>query len=153
MGLEDNEVSRNEPLKHKQKLNVLMSVLLSLSLFTFMHWRRKWQPTPVFLPGGSQGRGSLVGCRLWGRTESDTTEATQQQQQHVSAFKTKFNSMLTSFLRGVVGRLLGEKKSALNSNPSWRVTTRISTSRFIISSCPRMVLFYCLHFTDEDTKA
>src|SRR5574340_632818 len=50
--------------------------LSSLSLFTFTHWRRKWQPTPVFLPGESQGRGSLVGCRLWGRTESDTTEAT-----------------------------------------------------------------------------
>ena len=48
----------------------------SLSLFTFMHWRRKWQPTPVFLPGESQGWGSLVGCRLWSRTESDTTEAT-----------------------------------------------------------------------------
>ena len=48
----------------------------SLSLFTFMHWRRKWQPTPVFLRGGSQGQGSLVGCRLWGRTELDTTEAT-----------------------------------------------------------------------------
>ena len=39
----------------------------SLSLFTFMHWRRKWQPTPVFLPGESQGRGSLVGCSPWGR--------------------------------------------------------------------------------------
>ena len=38
--------------------------------------RRKWQPTPVFLPGESQGRGSLVGCRLWGRSELDTTEAT-----------------------------------------------------------------------------
>ena len=49
---------------------------ISLSLFTFMHWRRKWQPTPVFLPGESQGWGSLVGCRLWGRTESDVTEAT-----------------------------------------------------------------------------
>ena len=48
----------------------------SLSLFTFMHWRRKWQPTPVFLPGESQGWESLVGCCLWGRTESDTTEAT-----------------------------------------------------------------------------
>ena len=52
-----------------------------LSLFTFMHWRRQWQPAPVFLPGESQGRGSLVGCRLWGHTESDTTEVTQQQQQ------------------------------------------------------------------------
>ena len=48
----------------------------SLSLSTFMHWRRKWQLTPVFLPGGSQGRGSLVGCRLWGHTESDMTEVT-----------------------------------------------------------------------------
>ena len=48
----------------------------SLSLFTFMHWRRKWQPTPVFLPGESQGRGSLVGCHLRGRTESDMTEVT-----------------------------------------------------------------------------
>ena len=48
----------------------------SLSLFTFLHWRRKWQPTPVFLPGEFQGRGSLVGCRLWSRTELDTTEAT-----------------------------------------------------------------------------
>ena len=37
----------------------------SLSLFTFMHWRRKWRPTPVFLPGESQGRGSLVDCHLW----------------------------------------------------------------------------------------
>ena len=43
---------------------------------TFTHWRRKWQPTPVFLPGESHGLGSLVGCRLWGRTESDTTEET-----------------------------------------------------------------------------
>ena len=42
--------------------------------------RRRWQPTPVFLPE-SQGRGSLVGCRLWGRTESDTTEVTWQQRQ------------------------------------------------------------------------
>ena len=55
----------------------------SLSLFTFMHWRRKWQPTPVFLPGESWGQGSLVGCHLWGRTESDTTDVTYQQQQQV----------------------------------------------------------------------
>ena len=46
-----------------------------------MHWRRKWQLTPVFLPGESQGWGSLVGCRPWGRTESDMTEVTEQQQQ------------------------------------------------------------------------
>ena len=58
----------------------------SLSLFTFMHWRRKWQPTLVFLPAESQGQGSLVGCRLWGHTESDMTEATYQQQRCVTVF-------------------------------------------------------------------
>ena len=50
----------------------LCSILDSLARFR----RRKWQLTPVFWPGESWGRGSLVGCRLWGRTESDTTEAT-----------------------------------------------------------------------------
>ena len=54
----------------------LASQVTSLSLFTFMHWRRKWQPSPVFLPGECQRRGSLVGCPLWGCTESDTTEGT-----------------------------------------------------------------------------
>ena len=42
----------------------------------FRWGKRQWHPTPVLLPGKSQGRGSLVGCCLWGRTESDTTEAT-----------------------------------------------------------------------------
>ena len=48
----------------------------SVLLFTLMYWRKKWQPTSVFLPGESQGWGSLVGCCLWGRTQSDMTEAT-----------------------------------------------------------------------------
>ena len=48
----------------------------SLSLFNFKHWRRKWQPTPVFVPGESQGQWSPVACRLWDRTELDMTEAT-----------------------------------------------------------------------------
>ena len=43
----------------------------SLSLFTFIHWRRKWQPTPVFLPGESQGRGSLVAA-VYGVIQSQT---------------------------------------------------------------------------------
>ena len=50
-----------------------------------MHWRRKWQATPVFLPGESQGWRSLLALwGLWDRTESDTTEATEQQQQHIA---------------------------------------------------------------------
>ena len=52
----------------------------SLSLFTFIHWRRKWKPIPVFLPGESQGQRSLVGCHLWGCTESDMTNVAWQQQ-------------------------------------------------------------------------
>ena len=47
--------------------------VISLSLFTFMDWRRKWQPTPVFLPGESQGRGSLVGCPWLKRLSSSSS--------------------------------------------------------------------------------
>ena len=46
----------------------------SLLLFTFLHWRRKWKPTPVFLPGKSHGWRSLVGCSPWDLEELDTTE-------------------------------------------------------------------------------
>ena len=63
-------------LQSMRSLRVGHDWVTSLWLFTFMHWRRKWQPTPVFLPGEYQGQRSLVGCCLWGPTESDTTEAT-----------------------------------------------------------------------------
>ena len=55
--------------------------------FPFKHWRRKWQPAPVFLPGESQGQWSLMGSRLWGCTESDTTEVTYQQQQQTQPWR------------------------------------------------------------------
>ena len=69
---------------------------------------QQWQPTPVFLPGESQGRGSLVGCRLWGRTESDTTEATQQQQQQQLSitFEKMFLILYLFFLLVSVKRLI-----------------------------------------------
>ena len=66
-------------------------------------WRRKWQPTPVFLPGESQGRGSLVGCCLWGRTESDTTETTQQQQQQQQSLSIGFLLIQHPFVTGSKG--------------------------------------------------
>ena len=71
-------------LQSMGSLRVRHDPATSLSLSTFMHWRRKWQPTPVFLPGESHGQGSLVGCSPWGRTESDTTESMQQQQASLS---------------------------------------------------------------------
>ena len=68
--------------------------------FTFMHWRRKWQPTPVFLSGESQGQGSLVGCCLWGHKELDTNEATQQQQQQVYMITVRTNFSFFSNIQG-----------------------------------------------------
>ena len=50
---------------------------MHFSHFILYHWRRKWQPTPVFLTRESQGRGSLLGCHLWSHTESDMTEVTK----------------------------------------------------------------------------
>ena len=58
------------PLYHQPEFYVIGLIRCGWLMF----WRRQWQPTPVFLPGESQGRRSLVGCRLWSRTESDTTE-------------------------------------------------------------------------------
>ena len=52
-----------------------------LSWFEKILWRKEWQPTPLFLPGKTHVQRTLVGCRLWGRTESATTESTQQQHQ------------------------------------------------------------------------
>ena len=63
-------------LQSMGSLRVGRDSVTSLSLFTFMQWRRKWQPTPVFLLGESQGRQILVGCCLQGHTELDTSEAT-----------------------------------------------------------------------------
>ena len=77
----------------------------SLSLFTFMHWRRKWQPTPVFLPGESLERGSLVGCHLWGCTESDTTEAAQQQLTSVHDYWKNHGFDLWTFVSKVMSLL------------------------------------------------
>ena len=66
---------QNSPQTH------LYEGFLLFGNFSSSMQRRKWQPSPVFLPGESQGWGSLVGCHLWGRKESDTTKVTQQQQQ------------------------------------------------------------------------
>ena len=83
--------------------------LKRLSMHACMHWRRKWQPTPVFLPGESQGQRSLAGCRLWDSTESDTTEATQQQQQQHS-----HNKIASKYLKQIPTELKQEKKHIYN---------------------------------------
>ena len=61
-------------LQSMGSLRVSHDWVTSLSLFTCMHWRRPWHPTPVLSPGESHGWRSLVGCSAWGRWESATTE-------------------------------------------------------------------------------
>ena len=74
----------------------------------------------MFLPGESQGRGSLVGCRLWGRTETDTTEETQQQQQQQGCILSPclFNFYAENFMRnaGLDETQAGIKISGRNIN-------------------------------------
>ena len=72
----------------------------SLSLFTFMHWRRQWQPTPVFLPGESQGRGSLVGCHLWGHTESDTQRLSSSSKGDLQVYHNSYQNPSKSYVLG-----------------------------------------------------
>ena len=70
--------------RHALLRGIFLTQISNLCLLCLLHWQEGSLP-PVFLPGESQGRGSLAGCRLWGRTESDTTEATQQQQRHLGS--------------------------------------------------------------------
>ena len=65
------------PTESKRLFYTSVSLLLSCIQG---YRRRQWQPTPVLLPGKSHGRRNLVGCSPWGCTESDTTQATWQQQ-------------------------------------------------------------------------
>ena len=74
--LENSMTEEPGRLQSLGSLRVRHDWATSLSRFTFLHWRRKWQSTPLFLPRESQGKGSLESCRICGRTESDTTEAT-----------------------------------------------------------------------------
>ena len=67
-------------LNEASKDNRALFSVVVLLLPNLKHRRRQWHPTPVLLPGKSHEQRSLVGCSPWGRTESDTTEATQQQQ-------------------------------------------------------------------------
>ena len=68
-------LSRSEEPLHSLLLQP-HEVQVALTRVYYLLGRRQWHPTPVFLPGESQGQGNLVGCHLWGRTELDTTEGT-----------------------------------------------------------------------------
>ena len=79
------KMSKNNPISgwHINSDSIIVLITEELRDYLWIIWRRKWQPTPVFLPGESQGWRSLAGCTLWGPTESDMTEATWRQQQQL----------------------------------------------------------------------
>ena len=68
------ELDRTEWLNNNNILSTVIPYDAFLWFIKVISWRRKWQPTPVFLPGESHGRRSLVGYSPRGRKESDTTE-------------------------------------------------------------------------------
>ena len=110
-----------------------------------MHWRRKWQPTPVFLPGVSQGRGSLVGCRLWGHIESDTTEETAAAWYRSKSFKLALRSKGTmKFHRHNLGLVQAEEQEIkLPSFPG--LCRKQGNSRKISPSLSMLKLFTVNH--------
>ena len=113
----------------------------SLSLFTFMQWRRKWQPTPVFLPGESQGQRSLMGCRLWGckeweMTEHSTAAAAKSLQSCPTLHDTIDDSQAGSPIPGILQARTLE----------W---VAISFSNFVHSSLYLLILCPCLPFCDS----
>ena len=94
-------------LQSMGSLGVRHDLATSLSLFTFMHWRRKWQPTPVFLPGESRGRGSLVACRLSGVAQSRTRLKWLSSSVEVGSFYAHFlksfnHKQVLNFVKGFV---------------------------------------------------
>ena len=84
--------------------------------------RWQWHPSPVLLPGKSHGRRSLVGCSPWGRTESDTTEATQQQQQQQQQQVALVVKMQEMWIRSLGWEDPLEEGMANHSSiPAWRI--------------------------------
>ena len=103
-------------LQSMRSLRARHDCATSHSLFTFMHWRRKWQPTRVFLPGESQGWRRLMDCRLQGRTESNTTQVTQQQQQLVAQTVKHLPAMQETWVRSLGQEDALEKEMATHSS-------------------------------------
>ena len=128
-------------LQCMRSLKVGHDWVTSLSLFTFMPWRRKWQPTPVFLPGESQGQRSLVGGRLWGCTESDTTEVTAAA---AAVSELCVVHSCCSFLRHVwlsVTLWTAARQASLSFTVSWSLLKLMSTE----SVMPSNHLILCCH--------
>ena len=91
----------------------------SLSLFTFMHWRRKWQPTPVFLPGESQERGAwwaavygVIQSRTWlKRLSSSSSRTLENSPTRLRTPQTQCFQILSKFPQCLFGQCLQNPKN------------------------------------------
>ena len=90
-------------------------------------WRRKWQPTPVFLPGKSHGQRSLVGYSPYGCKESDTTEVTQH------AYTRKYQRLCFRKWKMILG-------GRSEMQEEWRVKETINTCVNLTVTCIKMVI-------------
>ena len=122
----------------------------SLSLFTFMHWRRKWQPTPVFLPRESQGRGSLVAA-IYGVTQSWTR--LKQLSSSSSLFgwihnRNVYTCAPNNMDRNVPGSFVHKHQNlgtTQMSNHKWKENKSCDyMSKFILESMKSAYLLHCL---------
>ena len=101
-----------EPGRLQSMLRVGHDWATSLSLFTFMHWRRKWQPTPVFLPGESQGRGEPGGLPSMGshRVGHDWSNLAEQREIPFRHKLWTFWLLTYSFKKSKTNSLFSQKK-------------------------------------------
>ena len=115
--------------------------------------RRQWHPTPVLSPGKSHGRRSLVGSRLWGHTESDTTEVTQQQQEQVHPLN-YFILLRTSELE-FLGAFLSLRLDAVYGVAKSRTRLKRRSSRssivFFVERSLQLVFIFGLNQTVVDS--
>ena len=110
----------------------------SLSLFTFMHWRRKWQPTPVSLPGKFHGRKSLAGYSPWGLKESDTTEwLSTHTHLHITMSNSSWSLFFSDLIRWAVNTVFGSQirtgESSLLKSPLCQHTCESNEACFAVS--------------------
>ena len=95
----------------------------ALAFCSCVSWRRKWQPTPVFLPGESQRERNLLGCCLWGCTELGTTEATWQQQLCVYDLSYLTSLNLSYFVCKMLTAVIFSWRNCLMPTGLWSLNT------------------------------
>ena len=111
--------------QHSETLRMILAEFNKIFICAILLLRRKWQPTPVFLPGESHGQRSLAGHGPWGRRDSDTTEVTWLSTQSRNWFLRTLsesvwsNSLMVQFNRGYNSRVKWSESRSVMSDSLW----------------------------------